>query len=273
MNEQALAADDALDAELGKQNFAPTKDWRGHDGQFLWYAALMEGRGELALQTARASAKRAAKSDSEFGEFTRSRPLLTLLRLERWTDVLGEPAASGSKGMAKLLSEYAHGVAFARSGQKENAARALATLDPLAAAVVKAHGSEGYGDKALRGIAQVAQKRLQAEVALAEGRGDAALAEQTQAITLGKDIDEAEPPLMAAGSRLVLGDMQLRTQRWTEAEQTFRADLAEHPKSGWATRGLASALRAQGRHAEADALRATLLRDWRSADATLLAAN
>ena len=61
-----------------------------------------------------------------------------------------------------------------------------------------------------------------------------------------------------------------QTKRWAEAEQTFRADLADHPRSGWARRGLALSLRAQGRAAESDALRAELRRDWASADPLLL---
>ena len=269
VNEQALAADDAQDAELGRQGFSITKDWRNHDGQFLWYAALMEGRGELALQTARASAQR-ARGDSAFAEFVRSRPLLTLLRLERWDDTLREPIATGKKGVATLLGAYAHGVALARSGQPQRAAEALARLEPAAVALIAAHASNDYRDKMMRGIAETTQARLRAEVASSEGRTDAALAEQARALAFGKDLDATEPPMLAAENRLALGDMQLKASRWAEAEQSFRADLAQHPKSGWALRGLTRALGAQGRDAEAQALRAELARGWLTADASLV---
>ena len=270
VNERALAADDAQDAELARQGFKPTKDWRNHDAQFLWYAALMEGRGELALQTARTSAAR-AKGESEFAEFARSRPLLTLLRLERWDDVLAEPPVAGTKGVAALLGDYARGVASARSGRAAQSAEALARVEPAADKLIAAQSGDDYRAKTLRAIAAVAQQRLRAEAALADGRGDVAIAAQRQAIALGKDIDEAEPPLMAAGSRLALGDIELRAKRWAEAEKTFRTDLAEHPKSGWARRGLALSLRAQGRDAEANAIRDELRRDWAGADPLLLA--
>ena len=268
VNEQALAADDAQDAELARQGFQPTKDWRRHDSDFLWYAAVMEGRGDLAMQTARAAAAR-ARGESAFAEFARSRPLLTLLRLERWNDVLQEPPVGGAQGLASLLGDYARGVAWARTGETAQAADALARVEPSAAKLVETHPGYGYRDKMLRGIASVARQRLRAEVALSQGRGDAAVADQTETIALAKDIDESEPPLLAAGTRLTLGDIQLRTKRWAEAEQTFRADLADHPKSGWARRGLALALRGQGRAAESDVLRAELRRDWASADLLL----
>ena len=269
VNEQALAADDAQDAELARQGFQPSKDWRSHDGNFLWYAALMEGRGELALKTARASATR-AKGESEFAEFARSRPILTLLRLERWNDVLQEPPVADTKGLAAVIGDAARGVALARTGQTAQAAEMLARVEPAAAKIIDAHPGDGYVDKMLRGVASVTRQRLRAEVALAQGRGDAAVADQIQTIALAKDVDDTEPPLLAAGTRLTLGDIQLQTKRWSEAEQTFRADLADHPKSGWARRGLALSLRAQGRAAESDALRAELRRDWASADPQLL---
>ncbi|HSI56280.1 MAG TPA: hypothetical protein VLA16_01910 [Ideonella sp.] len=273
VNVQALAADDALEAELGRQNFPVSKDWRGHDGEFLWYAALMEGRGELALQTARNSALRAEQMDYEYGEFVRSRPLLTLLRLERWDDVLAEPAARGDKGVAALLGEYAHGVALARTGQPARAAEMLTRLDPRAAKLAAAYAGDHYFDKMMRGIALVTRQRLRAELALSQGRNDEALAHQAQALAASKDLDETEPPVLAAGSRLTLGDMQLKARQWPQAEQTFRADLALHPRSGWALRGISRALRGQGKVAEAEALQAALNRDWAAADARLLALN
>jgi predicted Zn-dependent protease len=270
VNQQALAADDAQDAELGRQGFSITKDWRNHDGQFLWYAALMEGRGELALQTARSSAARAARGESAFAEFVRSRPLLTLVRLERWDDTLREPIAAGNKGVATLLGEYAHGVALARSGQPQRAAEALARLEPAADALIAAHASNDNRDKMMRGIAETSRARLRAEVAFSEGRIDAALAEQVRALAFGKDLDETEPPMLAAENRLALGDMQLKARRWVDAEQSFRADLAQHPRSGWALRGLTRALAEQGRDAEAQAVRAELAHGWLTADASLV---
>ncbi|OYU72252.1 MAG: hypothetical protein CFE45_40640, partial [Burkholderiales bacterium PBB5] len=82
-NEQALALDTTLAAELQRQGFKVSKDWRGHNSRFAWFAALMEGRGELALQQARGIANRSAKSAHVWGELARSLPIVTLARLER----------------------------------------------------------------------------------------------------------------------------------------------------------------------------------------------
>ncbi len=269
VNQRALELDVALADELKTQGFSNSKDWRFHNGHFFWYAALMEGRGDAALDAARAAAAR-AKADHDFAELVRARPLLTLVRMARWEAVLQEPLPSGNQGMATVLGQYARGTASARSGQPAQVAAALALLEPAAAKVIAAHAESDNFEKLLRSVAVVARASLRAELALSEGRIDAALAHQAEAITAGRFLDDNEPPTLGAGARLMLGDMQLQARRWTEAEQTFRADLALHPRSGWALRGLAKSLEGQGRSAEAAAQRAALAREWRTADADLL---
>lgn len=274
VNQQAIQLDLDFAAAMKAQGFDVSKDWRGHNGRFQWYGALMEGRGDLALQMARTAATRAAEENNEWGEFMRSQPLLTLLRLERWDAVLAEPvpeSGKGGKGMAAVLAEQARGVALARTGRVAEAAQALARLEPAAAPLLQASTGKSFDNKFVRGVVEVARARLRAEVALAQQRYDEAIAQQTLAITAAKDVDSSEPPLLAAGTRLVLGDMQLQAKAWAAAEQTFRADLKEHPHSGWALRGLAQALQGQGqgRALEAATHRADLDQRWALADARL----
>ena len=270
VNERALALDDAREAELARQGFSKGKDWRGHNGAYLWFAALMQGRGEVALATARSNAQRAANANSEFGEYIRSRPVLTLMRLERWNAVLAEPLPTGERGVAIVLGQQARGVALARTGRLAEAKQALALLSPAADKLIGARSGSGDMGKSARGMAQVAKARLGAEIALAEGRVEAALQLQAQGVEASKLVDRAEPPMLAAGSRLVLGDIQLKAARWAQAEQSFRADLAEHPTSGWALRGLLQSLQAQGRPAaELASVQAQLAASFALADAAL----
>lgn len=270
VNERALALDDAREAELTRQGFSTGKDWRGHNGAYLWFAALMQGRGEVALATARNNAARAEKWDNEFGEYVRSRPILTLMRLEQWEAVLAEPAPAGARGIATVLGQQARGVAFARTGRVTQAREALALLAPAADKLVAAHAGDDDMDKPARGMAQVAKARLAAEIALAEGRADAALQLQAESVEAARLVDRAEPPMLAAGSRLALGDMQLKAARWAQAEASFRIDLAEHPSSGWALRGLLQSLQAQGRPAaELAVVKTQLATSFAAADASL----
>lgn len=269
VNQAALAADEAMFAQLKQQGFDISKDWRSHNTAFQWYASLMEGRGELALQTARDAARRAGY-DNEFGEYVRSRPVLTLMRLERWSALLEEPMPTGKRGVATVLGEMARGTALARQGQAAAAADALARLEPASAALLKAHAGSEYMDKIARSLARGSELRLRAELALATGRLDEAVTLQAEAAAALADADDkVEPPMLAAGARVALGDMQMRAKAYAAAEQSYRADLARHPASGWALQGLVRALQAQGRDAAAE--RAALQRAWPVADGALLA--
>jgi tetratricopeptide (TPR) repeat protein len=269
-NESALAVEDALDAAQKAQGFAVSKDWRGHNTHFLWYAALMQGRGDAALVAARSLADR-AKRDSAWSEFFRSLPTLTLLRLERWDALLSEPLATGERGMAVVTGQQARGVALVRLGRLPEARTALQEAEAGAATLQAAHASADKGDVEIRNVADAMLARLRAELAAAERRTDEALAQQARAVAASKSADDSEPPRLANGARLALGDLQLQLGRPVDAEATFRADLAVLPDSGWALNGLARALEAQGKTAEAAAVRGRAERAWPQADAALKA--
>lgn len=267
-NENALATEDVLDEAQKSQGFATSKDWRGHNTHFLWYAALMQGRGDAALAAARSMAGR-AKRDSAWSEYYRSLPLLTLLRLERWDALVAEPLATGEKGMAAVIGQHAHGVALARLGRLQEARAVLPLAESGAAALRAVHASAGKEDVGIRNVSDAMVARLLAELAAAERLTDEAVAEQARAVAASKDADSEEPPGLAAGARLALGDLQLRLGRPADAEATFRADLAALPDSGWALHGLARALAAQGKSEEAAAVRARGERAWSQADGLL----
>ena len=136
--------------------------------------------------------------------------------------------------------------------------------------VFKAYGKPRGFDRTLREMTQAATARLCAEIAIAEGRADEALKAQAAAVTAPRRADDNQPPILAAGARLALGDLQLRAGRASEAEKTFREDLVAQPGSGWALAGLTRALRAQGRAADAQALQPQLAQAWVAARAALM---
>jgi len=269
VNESALAVEVDLREAQRTQGFEISKDWRNHDQHFLWFAALMQGRGDAALAAARGVAERAAKSQSIYGEYRRSLPVLSLLRLQRWEALLAEPPPAGTQGLAQVLGAHARGVALARSGRLREARAALAQVDAGAAIVNRAHASNKSFDRTLRDTVAASGDRLRAEIAFAEGRHDAALALQEQAVLESRRADESEPPMLGAGARLVLGEMQLRAGRNRQAEQTYREDLAAQSGSGWALHGLARALQAQGKVSDAQVLQTPLASAWASADSEL----
>jgi Flp pilus assembly protein TadD len=79
--------------------------------------------------------------------------------------------------------------------------------------------------------------------------------------------DEPEPLPFAV--RDWLGALLLAAGRPAEAERVFREGLEKRPHNGWSLSGLEKALRAQGRHAEADRARGDFQRAWARSDTWL----
>ena len=268
VNQSAVAADEARVLELQRQNFSFNKDWRFHNRHFQWYGALMEGRSSLALETARAAAL-SLPGDYEYHEYFRSLPVLTLLRFQRWDDLLKEPLPGGKQGMAIVLGEMSRGIALARTGQVVEAKAALARMEPVAAELIKKQVGMTTIPKRVRSIANTGLSQLRAAIALAENRVDEALALQAEAVLAATDADSSEPPTLAAGALLMQATMQMQAQRYAAAEQSFRTDLALHPRSGWALQGISMALLKQGKQKEAQALKRELEQSWPLADGAL----
>jgi hypothetical protein len=267
VNQAAVTLDERLAAQQRAQGHAVSKDWRGHNLHFLWFAALAEGRGDIALQAARTLAARAAERKDPYAEYLRALPLLTLLRLERWDALLREGAVAGDSGLAAALEQHARGVALARLARPAEARAALAKAEAGAAAVARAQAGTSRWERHLRALAGAPVARLRAEIASAEGRHDDALAQQAQAVQASRLVDATEPPRLAAGAGLALAALQLRAGRAQAAERTYRAELKAQPGNGWAMAGVLRALQAQRRGDEA--LRSELDRAWAQADAAL----
>lgn len=270
-NQRAVAADDAMDAALARQHFTTTLDWRAHNLNFQWYGAMMEGRGDLALATARTVAAHAS-GDGEMGEYLRALPLLSLVQLGRWEAVPAEPRPRGDRGVAGAIDAMARGMALAHAGRIDEARRTAETLDADAERALKRHAGAGYPDGMTRDLIETARLELRAALAEASHDEAGALAAQAKAVAAAKDIDgRAEPPMLAGAPAVRLGAMQIRAKHYAAAEATYRDALAVHPDSGWALSGLRRALDFQGKRDPARAIDAQLARSWPLADRDLRA--
>jgi hypothetical protein len=268
VNQAALSAQQALNARLESLGFAQTKDWNGHNRNFLWFTTLMQGRGDLALETARRLAASAATSTTPWGQYQRGLPLLTLVRLARWGDVLEETAMAGGAERTPGIFEYARGIALARTGRVAETAAMVVSLDERVRAARSNAKPDDHFAKMMAEMLATLSSQLRAEVAFAHGDVDAALAAESEAIR-AEEAMGGEPPLLARSSQIALGDLFLRARRYAEAEAAFRADLARQRGSGWALRGLQVAVAAQNRGAEAQQVQAEWARAWQEADVAL----
>lgn len=98
--------------------------------------------------------------------------------------------------------------------------------------------------------------------------GDAATAVESfaQATKLEDSLGYMEPPTWYYPVRHSLGKALLAAGRSRDAEQAYRADLRRFPENVWSLRGLALALRAQGRGDDATSVERRLSKAMRLAD-------
>lgn len=243
VNQAALAADATLAESERAQGFEPSKDWRGHNTQFLWFAALVSGNEKAALEAADGLAAMMKDEDHNFAEYARSLRLQTLVRFERWNTILAEPQPKGERGMAKAWYLYAKGVALAHEGRANDASATLAELKAVAAQTRE----KNLKRKRTVAMMDYMPARLESEIAQVRGDTDAAIAAMAKAADAAVVADQNEPPMLGDIARSQLGDLQARAKRWAEAEGSYRRALADRPGHPLAKRGLQEALAAQGK--------------------------
>jgi tetratricopeptide (TPR) repeat protein len=272
-NQKAIAADEAYLAAYEVEGLVPLL-YYPHNVHFLSWTAGMEGRGALAYEAARdlvAETPRELAPDLLFLNSFLSMPMLTLVRFERWDEVLAEPQPPAESLYETAIWHYARGLAFAAQGQMDEASQEAASLDEIALSeeAQALEAPEAFFPGA--SMMEVSNNILQAEVALLQGQDDEAIGRLEEAVAMQDALPYFEPPHWFTSARLNLGKALLDLDRPQEAEAVYRADLEEYPNNGWALFGLAESLRAQGNIEEAEEVTRRFEEAWRHADVTLAA--
>jgi tetratricopeptide (TPR) repeat protein len=263
-NELASAADEDYIAQCNAQGFYPAM-YYPHNLHFLWYAAMMEGRQKLALDTARKMALHVpldvAKGEGQVQHFLPV-PMYTLVRFGMWNDVLAEPAPPDGVPFATAMWHYGRGVAFAHTGQLDQAATELAAVES-AANVGATVTIQGKPDTTNAMVA-ISAELVRAAIASAHADNAGEVAALERAVAAQDSLQYTEPPYWFYPIRQSLGAAYLRAKRPADAERVFREDLAYFKSNGWSLWGLGQALAGQGQDATATNAAQTVA--WQYAD-------
>jgi len=170
-----------------------------------------------------------------------------------------------SRGMA----QYARGVALAATRRFAEAQAALDTLKRIAKSGTRGYAAAGWTTPGTN--LQIATHALLGEIAARRGALEEGIAHFREAMKIEDDQLYTEPPDWYYPIRHSLAAVLLRGGRAVEAERLYREDLKRFPENGWSLFGLAQALRAQGKSAEAADVDARFARAWAGADVTLTA--
>lgn len=267
-NQMAVQADEDYIAQCRAQGLYPMA-YYPHNIHFLWFAAMFDGQQHMALEAARKVASKiddATLASMPMLAGFRVVPYWTLVRFERWREILAEPAPPADSAFLTGAWHYSRGVALTATGKLDQAKRELAALE------------ETLNDKSLHqplfspntahAILAIGAPALTGEIAAAEGRYDTAVAALELAVRREQALVYTEPAEWAFPPSHALARVLLQAGRAAEAETVYWQDLKAHPENGWALHGLGQALRAQRKDALAAIVAARFAKAWARADAT-----
>ena len=267
-NRRGAAADETYFATTAAPGYYGM--YRAHNYAFLAWSAAMEGRKAEALAAVQSVSQHVPLDmDLSMGDsgWNLSPQYAVLVRFGLWDELLALRAPEARAPGLQLGWLYGRGVALAARGQTDAAREALAHIQQLRKEV----GDEARaGGNGLRDVLDVAEPIVAGRIAATEGRSDDAIGQLEKAVAAEDRLAYNEPSDWFFPARHLLGAELLLAGRASQAERVYREDLRRNPANGWSLFGLAAALRAEGRSAEAARITQQFHTAWQHADVRLL---
>jgi tetratricopeptide (TPR) repeat protein len=254
----------------------PSPIYRGlyypHNIDFIWQSASMHGRSAETIRAAREFAENApAEMIAKMPDMETApvAPIVALARFGRWDELLRQPAPPREWPYTSGVWHYARGLAFTAKGQPGEAQGELKALETILDSMPPER-TVAFFFRA-KNLLQLAANVLAGETAAKAG--DVASAERLLRAAVAEQDSHwfTEPPPWYFPVRQALGAVLLQAARPADAEQVYREDLGRNPDNGWSLFGLAQALQAQGKTAEAAQVQERFKKAWAQADVTLTA--
>lgn len=268
INARAAIADETYIAQCNAQGFYPAA-YYPHNIHFLWFAAMMEGQGELALDQARKLLRKIPldmAAQVPLIEQMLSAPIYTLVRFGRWEDALDEPEPDQRLPLARAMWHYARGMANASLNRTDDATLELRELFKIASGkAVRERYTDFRGPETARLLLDVAREQLMSQIAESRGDHEGRVEHLERAVAAEDELGYSEPPLWFFPLRQALGIALLRAGDAERAEKVLREDLEKFPRNGWSLYGLSLALSAQ-KSPEARRVRDEFTTAWSYAD-------
>jgi tetratricopeptide (TPR) repeat protein len=270
-NELAVLADEDYITQCRAQGLYPM-GYYPHNIHFMWFAATMDGRSALAIESARKVASKI--DDKALAEMPmlagfRIVPYYALTRFHRWDEMLREPEPPAGQPFMRGIWHYARGLAWLGKGQVADAERELDAVRRALNSGDEVLDEPLFSPNTARSILAIAPEVLAGEIAAARKESDLAVAHLDRAVRLEDGLVYTEPAEWHYPPRHSLGAVLLAAGRAAEAETVYWEDLRRNPGNGYALQGLLHALRAQKKAEDAGLIEQRLAAAWGRSDAQL----
>ena len=243
-----------------------------HNRHMLAYAAMMTGQRDMAMKHIRGMV---AEIPADFlnenalqAEGNIAMPLEVMLRFGLWDEILAEPEKYTDKmWFTRAFHHAARAIAYAAKGDVLNARKAQSVFIERAKLVPK---EDFVSNNSCETLLAVVVPMVEGEILIAERKIDGGIEQLRASIQKEDALKYDEPPGWLIPVRHSLGAVLMKQQRFAEAEQVYRDDLARLPENGWSLLGLAESLRKQKKNADEVAqTQAKFKKVWAKADLTI----
>ena len=273
-NQSAVAADDGYITACRNQGLYPVA-YMPHNWHYIWYAASVEGRREVAMEAAQEMSNRVDHNTMREPGLGAVQhywviPIYGYVRFGLWDEILEVPEPDADLIYPRAVWHFARGMAFVRTDQLEQADAESSALSTLAANT-ELEKVTVWDLNTTAALVDIAVEVLAGELAAARGDLDSAIEALTTAAELEDALTYDEPPPWHQPVRQMLGAVYLEAGQAVEAARVYREDLEMFPNNGWSLLGLQQSLSAQGKAAEAEAVSEQFADAWQYADVELSA--
>ena len=195
-------------------------------------------------------------------------PIIALTRFHKWDEVMKYPKPADEMLITAAHWHMARGIALAESGKPAEAEKELAALRETAK---KIPATATLFTTPVSVVLKVADELLAGEIALAKGDRKAAIAMLRTAAASEAKVNYAEPPDWDLPIREWLGRALMMDGQFSEAEKSYREEIARNRRNPRALFGLAESLSRQGKESSAALVRIEFREAWKNSDFQLSA--
>jgi tetratricopeptide (TPR) repeat protein len=261
-NKKAVAVDEAYIGATHATGFYPAA-YYPHNVHFALAAAQMAGDAKTALEMSQklhSILTADMASAVPLAQPVMAAPFFAHAQFGSPDAVLALTVPDNAPPYVTAMWRYARGVALAKAGRTDDAAKEAAAIDALRRDAdftnLLAHGIPAPQ------VLEIAEEIVAARIAQARGDAPGAIAAFAKAAALQDGLAYMEPPYWYYPIHQSLGAALLQAGRTVEAEAAFRTALTRSPNNGWAIYGLVEVAKARGDAAAQRDAEARLARSW-----------
>ncbi len=191
-------------------------------------------------------------------------PLIAMVRMGKWEQIINSPAPDSNWKYAVVLDNFAKGLAHVHNKNNVAATQCLAKLQATLADSLLNIRNMPFNAPVQMG--RIAAGILRAELYYTDGKNADAINAFNEAVTEEDNLVYREPQEWLLPVRQYLGAYLLKMKQAAAAEKVYRQDLLLNPDNGWALLGLHQSLLAQYKKGEALLYKDSYLQAFKGAD-------